>query len=218
MNDLDFWREAWTAGRVASHVKGPDKTLETHWPSLRVAPGRRVLVPLCGKSDDLAWLGSHGYISVGIEISEIACREFFAERGVQPALTARGAFVKWQGCGVTLLLGDFFDLDDTYDAAVDRGALVAFSPSERVRYVNHLKARLAPDSPMLLVTIEFDAAREGGPPYPVFPDEVQQLFPGSTELARGPLQRARWERIGGADAVVWAAHVAGTGRGAVYRT
>jgi thiopurine S-methyltransferase len=157
-------------------------------------------------------------VQFSVEISAIACRAFFAELGVQPVRTAYGPFVKWQGRDVTLLEGDFFDLDGIYDAAVDRGALVAFSPPDRVRYSNHLRARLAPDAPILLVTIEFDPAREGGPPYPVFPDEVHQIFSGSTELARSPMRRPRWDRIGGADAVVWAAHVAGTGRGTCARS
>jgi thiopurine S-methyltransferase len=205
MTDLDFWREAWAAGRVHPRSKRPDDTLEMHWPSLKVALGSRVLVPLSGKSGDLAWLGSHGFFTVGVEISAIPCEAFFAERGVQPVRTGYGSFVRWQGFGVTLLQGDFFNLDGTYDAAVDRGALVAFSPPNRLRYSNHLKARLVPDAPILLVTIEFDPTREDGPPYPVFPEEVRRLFPGSRELARGPMRRPRWDRIGGADAVVWAA-------------
>jgi hypothetical protein len=111
MTDLDFWREAWAAGRVHPRSKRPDDTLEMHWPSLKVALGSRVLVPLSGKSGDLAWLGSHGFFTVGVEISAIPCEAFFAERGVQPVRTGYGSFVRWQGFGVTLLQGDFFNLD-----------------------------------------------------------------------------------------------------------
>ena len=113
--------------------------------------------------------------------------------------------MKWHGSGVTILQGDFFDLNDTYDAAVDRGALVAVCPSRRVSYADHLKTRLTPGAPILLVVIEYDPALHSGPPYPVFPDELRRLFPGSVELARGPMRRRRWQRIGGAEAVVWAA-------------
>jgi thiopurine S-methyltransferase len=203
MNDLDFWRRAWTEGRFASRVRGPDDTLETYWPSLRVPPGSRVLVPLSGKSGGLTWLASHGFTTVGVEVAITPCQEFFAERGVQPVRTADGAFTKWEGAGVTILQGDFFDLNDAYDAALDRGALVAFAPQDRARYVNHLKASLAPNAPILLVTIEFDPGREAGPPYPVFPTDMHFLFPASTELARRPIRRPRWDKIGGADMVVW---------------
>ena len=113
--------------------------------------------------------------------------------------------MRWHGSGVTILQGDFFDLNDTYDAAIDRGALVAVCPSRRVSYADHLKTRLTPGAPILLVVIEYDPARHNGPPYPVFPDELRRLFPGSVELGRGPMRRRRWQRIGGAEAVVWAA-------------
>lgn len=206
MNDLDFWRDAWVRGKVAPRVNRPDDLLEMFWSALKAEPGGRVLVPLCGQSRDLGWLASNGFAPVGVEISPIACRAFFAERGVEPILTSSGPFVTWQGSGVTILQGDFFDLDDIYDAAIDRGALVAVTPLRRAVYADHLRARLKPGSPILLVTIEFDPVRDAGPPYPVFPDEVRQLFPGSTELARGPYRRRRWERIGGAVSVVWAAH------------
>ena len=79
------------------------------------------------------------------------CREFFVELGVLPDQAAYGPFVKWHGSGVTILQGDFFDLNDTYDAAVDRGALVAVCPSRRVSYADHLKTRLTPGAPILLV-------------------------------------------------------------------
>ena len=203
MDDLDFWQDAWASGIVGPRVGRPDNTLEMHWPSLEVAPGSRILVPMSGKSGDLTWLRSHGYIPVGVEISPIPCREFFAELRVLPDQTAYGPFVKWHGSGVTILQGNFFDLNDAYDAAVDRGALVAVSPSRRMSYVDHLKTCLRPGAPILLVVIEYDPALHSGPPYPVFPDELRRLFPGSVELGRGPMRRRRWQHIGGAEAVVW---------------
>lgn len=203
MDDLDFWHDAWASGIVAPRAGRPDITLEMHWASLDVALGSRVLVPMSGKSGDLTWLGSHGYFPVGVEISPIPCRDFFVELGVLPDQTAYGPFVKWHGSDVTILQGNFFDLKDTYDAAVDRGALVAMSPSRRVSYADHLRARLTPGAPILLVVIEYDPALHNGPPYPVFPDELRRLFPGCVELGRGPMRRQRWQRIGGAEAVVW---------------
>jgi thiopurine S-methyltransferase len=108
---------------------------------------------------------------------------------------------------VTLLQGDFFDLDGTFDAALDRAALVALPPETRPGYAQHLRARLLPAAPLLLVTIEYDARRREGPPYPVFPDEVRRLFPSSVERGRRPLLRPRWDSVGGADAVLWVARM-----------
>jgi thiopurine S-methyltransferase len=159
MDDLDFWHDAWASGIVSPSVRQPDNTLEMHWPSLEVAPGSRVLVPMSGKSGDLIWLASHGYVPVGVEISPIPCRDFFAELGILPDQTTCGPFVQWLGSGVTLLQGNFFDLKATYDAAVDRGALVAVSPSRRVSYAEHLKARMTPGAPILLVVLRIPSSR-----------------------------------------------------------
>jgi thiopurine S-methyltransferase len=56
---------------------------------------------------------------------------------------------------------------------------------------------------LLLATIEYDPTRRSGPPFPVFPEEACRLFPGSVEISRKPLRRARWTDVGGAEAVVW---------------
>ena len=78
MDDLDFWHDAWASGIVAPRVGRPDNILEMHWPSLEVAPGSRVLVPMSGKSGDLAWLGSHGYIPVGVESLQYPAETFLS--------------------------------------------------------------------------------------------------------------------------------------------
>jgi thiopurine S-methyltransferase len=126
------------------------------------------------------------------------------DRTIAAAHEPAGPFVHWQGGGVTLLQGDFFDLDATYAAALDRGGLVALPPQERPRYATHLRRRLEPGSVLLLVTIEYDPARRSGPPFPVFRDEVIQLFPCAVERSRQPLRKPRWTAVGGAVAVVWA--------------
>jgi thiopurine S-methyltransferase len=198
-----FWHARWSAGGAAFTAAERGRLLATHWPGLEIAPGTEVLVPLSGKSPDLAWLAAHRFGVVGVEISPIACQAFFAEREIAVDRTPAGLFVRWRGGGVTLLQGDFFDLEGTYGAALDRGALVALTPQDRRRYATHLRRRLQPGGVLLLVTIEYKPGLRNGPPFPVFPDEVRELFPGAVERSRQPLRRARWTAVGGADAVVW---------------
>lgn len=200
----DFWHSAWADGGGAFTAGERGRLVAAHWPELEVPAGSEVLVPMSGKSPDMAWLAAHGFGVVGVEISPIACEAFFAEHHIVADRATAGPFVRWHGAGVTILQGDFFDLDGTYAAALDRGGLVALPRQDRHRYAEHVKRRLEPGGVLLLVTIEYDPARRSGPPFPVFADEVRQLFPGAVERSRQPLRRARWTAVGGADAVVWA--------------
>eukprot|EP00930_Biecheleria_cincta_P036911 TRINITY_DN25298_c0_g3_i1.p1 TRINITY_DN25298_c0_g3~~TRINITY_DN25298_c0_g3_i1.p1 ORF type:complete len:361 (+),score=44.61 TRINITY_DN25298_c0_g3_i1:267-1349(+) len=84
--------------------------------------------------------------------------------------------------------GDFLQLGSEaaaalvpFDAAFDRGGLVAVEPADRVRYAEVLGYLLAPGARLLLVTVEHDAFADGrlGPPFEVPEAEVRQLF-GST--------------------------------------
>lgn len=201
--DIQFWLSVWAEGGGAFTSGEQGHLLATYWPKLQIPPKSKVLVPMSGKSPDMAWLAAQGFDVVGVEISPIACDAFFTERGITAVRTVTGPFVQWQGGGITLLQGDFFDLSGTYAAAVDRGGLVALPSQDRGRYAQHLQRRMEPDAVLLLVTIEYDQARRVGPPFPVFADEVRRLFPGVLELSRQPLRQARWTSAGGADAVVW---------------
>ena len=151
----------------------------------------------------MAWLAARGFHVVGVELSPIPCEAFFAEHSIAADRAPAGPFVRWRGGRVTILQGNFFDLDGIYPAALDRGGLVALPAQERPRYAKQLTGRLQPGGVLLLVTIEDEPARRSGPPFPVFADEVRQLFPAAIERARGPLRQARWTALGGADAVVW---------------
>ena len=200
---LEYWHSVWAAGGAAFTSGERGHLLAAYWPELGVPQGTKVLVPMSGKSPDMAWLAAHGFNVVGVEISPIACGAFFAENNIAVDRATAGRFVRWQGGGITILQGDFFDLDGTYSAALDRGGLVALPFPERRRYAQHLRCRLEPGGVLLLVTLEYDPKRRSGPPFPVFPDEVHQLFPDAVERSRQPLRRARWTTVGGADAVVW---------------
>lgn len=202
-NNLDFWRAQWLMKRANLAAPRFDSVLAAHWPALAVPAGTRVLVPLAGQSPDLAWLAKKGFDPVGVEVSPIACEAFFAARGAFAERRQEGPFVCWKGNGVTLLQGDFFRLEGTFGAALDRGALVALPQAIRAEYAQKLIARLLPTAPILLVTVEYDPRRRVGPPFPVFSDEVRRLFPNAVVRARKPLKRARWDSVGGADSVVW---------------
>ncbi len=182
--DESFWSERWREGRIGFHEGRPNAFLARH--VARLGARRRVLVPLCGKSEDLAFLAAQGHAVVGVELIEDAVRAFFVEHGLTPEVTAHGAMVAYQaalGTGTVLLLaGDVFAttpaLVGAIDALYDRAALIALPPALRTRYVAHARALLPADAPALVITLEYDQARMDGPPFAVLEAELRALYAG----------------------------------------
>jgi len=173
----DYWLERWRDGRTGFHRQDVNPRLVEH--HQRVLGGaHRVLVPLCGKSADLEWLAAQGNEVVGVELSELAARAFFAERSLEPNRREQRGFVEYRHGGVTILVGDFFDvtaeLTGQCDGAYDRAALIALPEELRARYIAQLQTLLAPKARLLLVTLDYDA--EGGPPFRVSPQEVEARY------------------------------------------
>src|SRR5687767_6239745 len=102
----EFWHERWQTGQIGFHEGKPNDDLVTFWPTLGLESGARVLVPLCGKTHDLAWLRAQGHDVTGVELSELACSAFFAEQGLTPAVETTGPYRSWSVPGLTLLQGD----------------------------------------------------------------------------------------------------------------
>lgn len=198
----DFWHQRWQSNQIGFHEGKPNPHLQRFMPAL-APPGSRVLVPLCGKTVDMGWLAEQGYEVVGVELSEIACAAFFAERGLEPLREQVGPYVRWSCGPVTLLQGDIFDLDDRFDAIWDRAALVALPPALRERYAAKMRACLRPGAAMLILTFVYDQTRRDGPPFSVDDAALQALYPEAQRLFSQEIDEPRWRDLGGFAEVVW---------------
>ena len=89
--DREFWLERWESGRLGWHRDTVNPHLADFWDAMPVADGARVFVPLAGKSVDMKWLADRGHSVVGVEISDQACREFFADHGLEPGVDRAGS-------------------------------------------------------------------------------------------------------------------------------
>lgn len=169
-----FWRERWEDGRTAFHEVEGNALLREHWPALvarHAARGvnvhSRVLVPLCGKTNDLTWLRRFGHEVVGVEFVESAAVAYFAERGVTPRRFERGGAVCYEHDGVSIWVSDFFAVASahvgTFDLVYDRAALVAIAPDSRQRYIDRLALLSNPGAGLFLISFEHDF--DSGPPF-----------------------------------------------------
>jgi thiopurine S-methyltransferase len=180
--DPDFWHERWKTNQIGFHQGEINPWLVRHWPSLALPAGRRVLVPLCGKSRDMFWLLEQGFAVTGIEISPIAVEAFFAENRLGPVITRESRCTRWRTEALEILCGDFFELEPVdigvVDGVYDRAALIALPPPMRPRYVNHLSALVDRHARGLLLTVEYIQSEMAGPPFSVGDEEVLRLFSG----------------------------------------
>lgn len=178
--DAGFWNTRWQDGRIGFHQDRPTPLMLEHWPSLDIPPGARVFVPLCGKSLDMAWLGSQGWNVLGVELSALAVGQFFEEHGLEPEITSSQMGRHFRAGAIEIVCGDAFTLDDallaTCDAVFDRAALIALPPPLRARYANELYRRLPIGCRGLLVTLEYPQHEKDGPPFSVPEDEVRAGF------------------------------------------
>ena len=185
--DRDFWLARWQNNEIGFHEGAPNSLLVAHFADLGVSAGGRIFVPLCGKSHDMRWLRAQGFKVVGAELSRLAVEQFFAELGLTPVVSFAGRLERFEAEGVTLFGGDIFELDrDTLglvDAVYDRAALVALPAPQRQHYAAHLIA-LTGAAPQLLVTFEYDQARQPGPPFSVVEAEVRAHYGATYRLDR----------------------------------
>jgi thiopurine S-methyltransferase len=174
------WLARWRDGRIGFHEAHPNAYLERY--AARFAGCPRVLVPLCGKAEDLAFLAALGHEVVGVELAEQAVREFFADHGLVPDVAPLGPYLAYRAGRITLLVGDIFaltaELAGPIDALYDRAALVALPAALRPRYVELLRAVVPAAAAGLVITIEYDESLMEGPPFAVHEAELRALFAG----------------------------------------
>ena len=178
--DRKFWLERWQRGEIGFHQDEVNPHLANHWPQLARTPPGEIFIPLCGKSRDLLWLAGQGYRVLGVEISPLAVQAFFEENELTPQRSRLDSFERWQFEDITILLGDFFDLQPEHlvrvQAAYDRASLIALPPEMRARYARHLTRTLPAMAPVLLITLEYPQHEMNGPPFSVGEEEVHQLY------------------------------------------
>lgn len=176
----EFWQQRWRDGRTGFHQDRETPLMLKHWPSLRVAPGSRVFVPLAGKTLDMTWFAAQGHRVLGVELSTTAIGQFFAEHALKPRISESALGEHYHAGGIEIIHGDVFALDATTladcNVVYDRAALIALPPPMRRRYVREVYAKLPAGCRGLLITLEYPQDEKSGPPFSVPEAEVRDLF------------------------------------------
>lgn len=180
--DRTFWLERWQNHDIGFHAPKVQPALAKRWSDMNLAAGATVLVPLAGKSLDMAWLADQGHRVIGVELSELAVEEFFAERSVRPSIRRAGQFTVSSRGNIELWRGDFFALAPAdlprIDAAYDRAALVAMPDDMQPRYASKLAELMPRGAPVLLIGLDYNRCEMKGPPFAIPEPEIRTLLEG----------------------------------------
>ena len=180
----DFWHNRWENQQIGFHLKAVNPLLAAHFKTLKLSPGQRVFIPLCGKTLDIHWLLSQGIHVVGAELNQLAVDALFAELGLIPRMTQAGTLKHYHAVDqhdvtIDVFQGDFFALDQSLlgkvDAIYDRAALIALPPDLRVIYSKHL-INITNSAPQLLISFHYDQSLTAGPPFNVSADEISDHY------------------------------------------
>lgn len=176
----NFWETAWAERRIGFHQPDVNEDLRAQAGWFLEGGPHRVLVPLCGKTVDMAWMAAQGHEVVGIELTEQGVNEFLAEQGLSPEVSSVGRFTAYRAGRLTILRGDVFDLatagEAPFDRIWDRAAMVALPADLRARYQELLAVLIHEGATLLLNVLEYDATRMQGPPFSVTATEVEEAF------------------------------------------
>lgn len=205
MVDNQHWLDRWKENRIGFHEDSVNHHLQTWLPQFELSVGATVFIPLCGKAQDINWLAQQGYQVVGIELSQLAIEAFFEENSLSFERLETDRFLIYRSGNITLLQGDFFDLNSDDLSACsfiyDRAALIAMELPDRPRYYEQMLSITPSHSSMLLITLEYDQAEMLGPPFSVPTEEVSRNYAGSfsiklLESADIVDERPRWRKVG----------------------
>lgn len=172
----EFWLDRWKNGRIGFHQEGVNPKLIEFWPIL--PKGSHILVPLCGKSNDMIWLAEQGYRVTGVEISSLAVIQFLGDNDLAYDTHQEGELKihTVHGLPLRIVEGDYFQFSETeFDACYDRAAMVAMPESRRADYVTHTLNRLTATACILLISLHYDGDKQG-PPFSIEEQSIPLLW------------------------------------------
>ncbi|GFR75295.1 thiopurine S-methyltransferase [Elysia marginata] len=192
-----YWDQEYKNGRIRWHRDQVHQILVNHYDKLN--PGgkhSRVLVTMCGMSEDMNWLVDRGLQVIGIDFAKHALHKFMCLDGQE-----------WTGCPVKelghdaklftrddgkikLFYGDVLNLspeiDGKFDAIYDCSSIHNLPKPKASRMANVLKKILNPGGRILLDAIDYDLKileledlnlqAPVPPPYPMNLKDVKELF------------------------------------------
>ncbi|XP_064639113.1 uncharacterized protein LOC135494778 isoform X2 [Lineus longissimus] len=187
--NTDYWLTRWDLGQISYHKTEVHPSLKKHYDLL--LDGRsslKILVPLCGKSQDILWLYKQGHTVIGIEVGQKPCEDFFTENKIsytkERSDAVDGDLYKSDDGRVQIYCCDIFrfssEIKGVFDGFWDRGSYCAILPQDREKYCRLMASLAAPGFTALVEAAEYDSRIFAGPPQSLSVEDMQSLYGNKT--------------------------------------
>ncbi|MEO7524508.1 MAG: methyltransferase [Ferruginibacter sp.] len=160
--DEKYWNERYienTAGWDAGKITAPLKEYIDQLTDKSIA----ILIPGCGNAHEAEYLLEHGFTN--ITLIDIA---------PEPIKTIKQKLKAFDGKQLSVIYGNFFDLDKQFDLIIEQTFFCALDPNLRKKYGDKMNALLKPAGK--LVGVMFNRSFDGGPPFGGSKEEYEKLF------------------------------------------
>ena len=158
--NADFWNNRYENNQIGWDLGGVSPALK-FWMDQFPDKSASILIPGAGNAYEVDYLVALGFTN--ITVIDIAPK-------LVAALKQRFASVN----EVTIILGDFFELEGKFDVVLEQTFFCAIDPELRSQYVDKMKDLLTDKGQLLGVL--FNRSFIGGPPFGGSTEEYEVLF------------------------------------------
>jgi methyl halide transferase len=158
--NADFWNNRYENNQIGWDLGGVSPALK-FWMDQLPDKSASILIPGAGNAYEVDYLVALGFTN--ITVIDIAPK-------LVAALKQRFASVN----EVTIILGDFFELEGKFDVVLEQTFFCAIDPELRSQYVDKMKDLLTDKGQLLGVL--FNRSFIGGPPFGGSTEEYEVLF------------------------------------------
>ncbi|ULQ57979.1 TPMT family class I SAM-dependent methyltransferase [Flavihumibacter rivuli] len=160
--DAAYWNDRYLNHKTSWDIGYAAPAL-THFVDQLPDKSISILVPGCGNGYEVEYLLQKGFTNVTVV-------------DIAPSLTdaLKRRLEPYSGKELTIITGDFFELDGLYDLVLEQTFFCALDPEKRADYANKMFNILKPGGK--LAGVLFNREFIGGPPFGGSQEEYKKLF------------------------------------------
>lgn len=170
--DQSYWNQRYAASQTGWDIGYPSPALTGFIDGLR-DKNQRILIPGCGNAYEAEYLLQQGFKHITlIDIAPLVVNEL---KHKQQHYINEGR--------LRVLLGDFFELNETFDTILEQTFFCALHPTMRTKYASHMHSLLAPKGTLAGLLFNFPLTNEG-PPFGGSVEEYERYFTPYFEIQK----------------------------------